>query len=395
MRFFAQNNSLKPLILAVLLAAPAFCTEPDAKEILRKAEQAAAAFQLVSYKAQAWGEGVLDGRIPHIEGTVKAKRGPTDDSAFLRVDGIATGPQSKDAQPFRVVVNGKQILLIDERAKTGTVGDWPEAAVIAAEPIQALYMHELTKSAPFKTELSDPSLKYEGRKPVAGTECHVIHAGGETEARWYFAVSDSLPRRVDRIFRVGDRIAVRVLELSDIDTAPKFDDTTFAISTPEGYKRETYKKPKPRRAPGLLAVGSEAPDWTLKTPSGKSVTLSKLRGKVVVLDFWATWCGPCILSMPGVQKLHEKFKGKPVEVFGVDTWESEKADPVAFMKKKGVTYRVLLKGDAVAQAYGIKGIPTFYVIGPDGKVLHASSGYNPKNEEKLTKLIEDALKKGD
>src|SRR6266567_2066513 len=71
----------------------------------------------------------------------------------------------------------------------------------------------------------------------------------------------------------------------------------------------------------LLAIGATAPDWELSDADGKLQTLAQYRGKIVVLDFWATWCGPCAEVMPQMQKLHEKYKDKGVAVFGVSSWE--------------------------------------------------------------------------
>src|SRR5947199_8917493 len=82
----------------------------------------------------------------------------------------------------------------------------------------------------------------------------------------------------------------------------------------------------------LLAVGATAPDWELSDADGKLQTLAQYRGKIVVLDFWATWCGPCAEVMPQMQKLHEKYKDRGVTVFGVSSWE--KNDPGVLMKEK-------------------------------------------------------------
>src|SRR5258708_34172469 len=73
----------------------------------------------------------------------------------------------------------------------------------------------------------------------------------------------------------------------------------------------------------LLAVGATAPDWELSDADGKLQTLAQYRGKVVVLDFWATWCGPCTKVMPQIQKLHEKNKDKGVAVFCVSSWDQK------------------------------------------------------------------------
>ena len=141
-------------------------------------------------------------------------------------------------------------------------------------------------------------------------------------------------------------------------------------------------------------VGDMAPDWSLQDRNGKTVKLSELRGNVVVMDFWATWCGPCIKAMPSVQAMHERFSGQPVKVFGVNTWERANGpDPVKFMADKKFTYGLLLKGDDVAKQYGVTGIPAFFIVGTDGKIIHTAVGFNPAEKDKMNKIIEDHLAK--
>src|SRR5262249_32574459 len=141
-----------------------------------------------------------------------------------------------------------------------------------------------------------------------------------------------------------------------------------------------------------FAAGDEAPAFALKDPAGKEVTLASLKGRVVLLDFWATWCGPCKAAMPSIQKLHEKYKGKSVTVLGVNTWERGGPDLAAkYMEKSGYTYGLVVKGDDLAKTYGISGIPTIVLIGPDGKILHIAVGFAEGEEEHLAKLIDKAL----
>jgi thiol-disulfide isomerase/thioredoxin len=137
----------------------------------------------------------------------------------------------------------------------------------------------------------------------------------------------------------------------------------------------------------LLPVGMAAPDWELPDKEGKLHLLSEYRGKVVVLDFWATWCGPCAEVMPRMQKLHEKYADKGVVVFGVNSWE--KSDPVALMQKKRFTYGLLLKGEDLAEAYKITTLPVVYIIGDDGRIIYCHEGADDKH---LDSLIEKHLK---
>jgi thiol-disulfide isomerase/thioredoxin len=136
-----------------------------------------------------------------------------------------------------------------------------------------------------------------------------------------------------------------------------------------------------------LVVGDLAPDWTLSDPAGKTHTLSDYRGKIVVLDFWATWCGKCAALMPRLEKLHRKYRNRGVVVLGVNTWETD--DPVATMKKKRITYGLLLKGEEVAAAYGVASVPVICVIGVDGRVVYYQAGVDDHN---LDAVIEKYLK---
>jgi peroxiredoxin len=140
----------------------------------------------------------------------------------------------------------------------------------------------------------------------------------------------------------------------------------------------------------LLPVGTLAPDWALKDPGAKLHRLSDYRGKVVVMDFWAVWCIPCHLAMPGLQKLHNDLSRRGLVVLGISTGERG-GDPVQLMKDRGYTYELLLNGETISKAYGVAGMPTIYVIGVDGRIIHSGFGANPIAEQRRRTLIEDYL----
>ncbi|MDB5232938.1 MAG: thiol-disulfide oxidoreductase [Chitinophagaceae bacterium] len=143
---------------------------------------------------------------------------------------------------------------------------------------------------------------------------------------------------------------------------------------------------------GLLKRGETAPDWTLPAVNGP-LSLSSLKGKIVLLDFWGTWCGPCIKSMPDIQAIHEQFKGKDVQVIGVSVETEPGAKPFDFVKKKGFTYTIVADGNKITERYKVKQFPSVYLIDKTGKIIHAEHTSNPESFKKdMVARIEAVLK---
>ncbi len=126
-------------------------------------------------------------------------------------------------------------------------------------------------------------------------------------------------------------------------------------------------------------VGKAAPDFALKGMDDKEVKLTDFKGKVIVLDFWATWCPPCRASLPHLDKLGEAMKDRSVQVFAVNGQE-EKNVVQEFIEKTKLTTAVLLDSTgAAAEAYGVRGIPQTVIIGKDGKVKKVTVGFNEES----------------
>jgi len=137
-----------------------------------------------------------------------------------------------------------------------------------------------------------------------------------------------------------------------------------------------------------LTKSAPAPDFTLQSLDGKSMRLSDLRGKAVLLNFWATWCGPCKIEMPWFIELQKQYGAQGLQIVGVAMDDSSKEDIAKFASDMGVNYPVLLGKEAVGDAYGgVPALPETFFIGRDGKIVDKIIGLKGKAE------IEDAIKK--
>lgn len=139
------------------------------------------------------------------------------------------------------------------------------------------------------------------------------------------------------------------------------------------------------------AVKGPAPDFELENIAGGKTKAADLKGKVLVLDFWATWCEPCISEIPKFNKMSDEFKGKNVEVVGI-TVESPHAEIKPKVKEFGMKYTVLVGNDTVVDGFGgLIGFPTTFVVTPDWKIYKKYMGALPDKDARIKKDIEKLL----
>ena len=137
---------------------------------------------------------------------------------------------------------------------------------------------------------------------------------------------------------------------------------------------------------------SAAPDFTLSDPAGKKVSLKDYRGKIVFLNFWASWCAPCRAEMPGMDRLYREFKDKGLEMLAVNV-KDKRDDALRFMKELKISYPVAMDPEGeVGLLYGAWGMPTTYLIDRKGQVLARMWGpadwYSPGARNLIRTLVE-------
>ncbi len=139
-----------------------------------------------------------------------------------------------------------------------------------------------------------------------------------------------------------------------------------------------------------LATPVAAPDFTLPALTGGTVTLSALRGQVVVMEFWATWCGPCQYSSPSLEVISRRFRGRGVTVLLINNGQTLEAVR-AWAKGRFTTPILLDEDERVTALYGVNGIPQLFIVDQGGKIRYAESGYTGGLERNLSSILNQML----
>jgi thiol-disulfide isomerase/thioredoxin len=130
-----------------------------------------------------------------------------------------------------------------------------------------------------------------------------------------------------------------------------------------------------------------APDFTLKTLDGKEITLSQLKGKVVLLDFWATWCGPCKESIPHLIQLYKDYRESGFELVGMNVDNGDGEVVRRFITSMDIPYPVVTAPEDVLRSYRVTGIPATFLIDKEGKIRERMAGFNSTMARQLATQV--------
>ena len=287
----------------------------------------------------------------------------------------------------------------------------PEYMSTPAQPWGGFYKPEhspFDNIGYYKSQGNLLGLRLEGSQSVNGTPCDIVHSRTKTQhngktiindARFYVAKDGIIHRKLEAIQFDGktgyttDAIVQDIVLNAPVATRSKL----FTYTPPKGVRLQVVTPGKPRVDPALLTAGTVAPDFTAIGADGKPVKLSDFKGKVVVVDFWASWCPPCVASMPHNQKVIAKLQaeGLPVVMLAVDNGEGR--EPFDKWVKAHPEYAALQfvhadpeTNDISGKLYKVSGIPTQYIVGADGTIRWSTVGFSGESDD-LEKAIRAAL----
>jgi len=377
--------------------------DPEALAVLQNAVKAWDGVESWTSTLKVSGTGVFKSALPGITAELSLLR--SDDDWF--VHGVGTLTEGDAETPLDIAWRPGSAQWVDHKKKQVISGKLPRTK---ASMVRRYLDEWLLNKGAFQKRLDAEQIRFDPKDDDPSSRSIIVVRDGQKE-RWRIGNDDNLPHRIESIMDVGSI----VYEFGNVRTNVGLKPGEFAVDAPEGYERvETAERPKRARDNGgndplkvqPIAPRNDspraraeqppdaAPGFELETADGKQVSLSDLRGKLVVLDFWGTWCLPCKKAGPQVQKLHEDYAGKGVKVLGLAVRERKADAPGKYMEEHGYTYTVLLDADKVAREYGVKSYPTFVVVGYDGEVVHTEIGYDDEvTFQKIREVLDRELEK--
>ncbi|MEO6520859.1 MAG: TlpA disulfide reductase family protein [Mucilaginibacter sp.] len=238
-----------------------------------------------------------------------------------------------------------------------------------------------------------------GYEVVEGEKCLKVQLGKTTDpsyVQYCISTVSYLPIKSTIILTHINNNAIRIQTFNDWVTDVKLNteigDDRFSKSALSAYNKEEHFTEEIDRPSKLLPLGSIAPDWQLPTLNNKSIKLSKLANKIVIMDFWFKACVPCQQQMIDLEKLYTRYDKSDVVFVGVNTVDDPIKDKLnLFLSNRKITMPSVYNGKKIESLYRAYSCPVLYIINKDGKILYSQDGFSETMVNDVSKIIEQHL----
>ncbi len=402
--------SLLTLGMAIVLAQPALGQDrAKAIDILKNTAAYYTSADTLSFKADVLFEGAFDGEPQTFTaGYTVALQRPTEIAIHMTGPDIEMNYYTDAVSTTRYIPELQQYNLSDDAIQPSFA--LRQASLNVVTPA-IMVLSEVVTPDPFSAIIAaadDQAVEYVGKEKVNGVDADHIRFE-YTEFLCDMWVEDSDTPKVLRIRPdmtvMAEQLLARNHAKKSVDIVVTADmleqevgadvaSTLTFTPTSDMEKVEQFYRPAPEPEANKL-LGKMAPAFTLDLLGGGTLDIASKKGsEIVVLDFWATWCGPCRVAMPIIDKVSKEFAGQGVRLYAVNL-EEEAPGINAFLKKMNLDVTVALDSESdVAELYKVSGIPQTVIIGKDGTVQVIHVGVSPNLEDELRSQLA-ALAKGE
>lgn len=391
----------------VTVALVAFCVgaaaqTPDTKSIIRQSRQKCQSIQCGHYEMERRMKYMSDKDTTVERKYCHFKKVPTD-----TIFGKYFLMGNPDGSDWSSLYTGNE--LVDFNDVTGTTmptAEWADEIIRFRRNYK--FYEPLTEQSTFMLMsdelLVDSNYTYDMQETIIdGRPCYQVVINGPTsdepdanfgmkiirnETTLWIDKEDYLQVRYSNAYDIVEGLDTmyEYEECRLLSFEPTVDESLLTLNAvPANVKLSNYV---PYEAPKPLRKRSVAPGWALPTLSGDTLSLSDLRGKVVLIDFFYKSCAPCCAALPALQRLHEKYKDRGFVMVGIDPFDDPDEDAMAdFLSKRGISYTVAFADRELAETYHVSGYPTLFLVNRKGKIMQVYVGYSKDLEAEIERQL--------
>ena len=376
MRIVQCVSSLVGLAALALGCSPA---GPDPRNLFLEAAASAEAIPVATYRFEATVENREGTR--RIVGTALLERLDLSGSSYrARIEALHTAPDGTTSEHIGIRQRD-DVYLLEPASRTAKHASLYAGGSGLLYRLGPAVMYAFFDPRAVASEAEAATVEYRGRAEVLGEPCHMLYVtydDDDDDSRWCLGVDDHLPRLMEW---KSDGVT-ETLEIADIEGLEAIDENELVVDLSDDWTLSD--------GTAGPAFGSPVEPWSLRRPDGSTLASSDLLGEVVVLDFWATWCPPCITTLDKLEQIQHRYEGRPVRFLAVNTLED--GDPLAFVAERGYTFEVGLEGDELHERVSPGNLPAFAVIDAEGRWGGVGLGYYGEGSDRhMERLIETAL----